>query len=247
MIQQLQICNLALVTQSTLDLEKGFNVLTGETGSGKSILMNALGLIAGQKASMEDVRQGEASAYVEGVVLLPSQSKAFDFLTQVGIVFDSSEVLLKRVVHSDGKSKAYINGQQSTVTNMLLFSRFWLDMTGQHVQHQLLDVKSHLNQLDSFAQLDFERKKMEESFLRTKAIHAELKNIQEKKIKIQADRDYWEFQKKELDDLNIRSGELEELEQQFQRQKHSQNLLTTISNAREILDEESGLLSNVTK
>src|SRR5262245_27082548 len=135
MLQKLVVQNLAIVPQARIEFGPGMNVLTGETGSGKSILIEAIALLAGQKASSTDVRKGEVQAFVEGILSLNIESAAWDFLKNAGITCEENEIVLKRVIQADGKSKAYINNQACSVSSLAQFSEYWLDVTSQHA-HQ---------------------------------------------------------------------------------------------------------------
>lgn len=241
MLQRLVVQNLAIVPQASIEFGPGLNVLTGETGSGKSILIEAIALLAGQKASSQDVRKGEAQAFVEGTVELSKKSKAWAFLKNAGISFETEEVTLKRIIQADGKSKAYINNQSWTVSGLSQFSEFWLDVTSQHAHQKLLDDVRHLEVVDEYAQLEDPKQSYQESFLELKKIVSDLEELERKKQKAREEQDYWTFQLKELSGLNLKEGELEELQTSYQRSANVAKLSEHIERIKEYLDGDSGV------
>jgi DNA repair protein RecN (Recombination protein N) len=246
MLQRIVVQNLAIVPQSLIEFGSGLNVLTGETGSGKSILIEAIALLAGQKASAQDVRKGESQAFVEGIVELKSNSKGWAFLKNAGIASESSEVTLKRIIQSDGKSKAYINNQGWTVSGLAAFSDFWLDVTSQHAHQKLMDDASHLEVVDEFAQIDDLKSDYVDSFLKLKKVISSLEELEQKKQKAREEQDYWSFQLKELKGLSLKEGELEELQSTYQRAANASKLAGHIGRVKEYLDGESGVSKHIT-
>ena len=137
MIRFLQIKNLAVIEELQLELEDGLTVLTGETGAGKSIVVGALGLLVGSRASSDLVRTGESSGSVEAIF-----EKA-----------DGSEILVRREVNSSGRSRAFVNGSLVTTAELRILGGALLDLHGQHAHQQLLNPGSHIDLLDEFGGL----------------------------------------------------------------------------------------------
>lgn len=241
MLRRISVQNLAIVPQASIEFGPGMNVLTGETGSGKSILIEAIALLAGQKASSGDVRKGETQAFVEGVVSLHPKSKAWDFLKQAGISCDEDEIVLKRIIQSDGKSKAYINHQTWTVSGLSQFSAFWLDVTSQHAHQKLMDSASHLDVVDEYAQIDSNLNEYTESFSSLKKVVTQLNELEQRKQKAKEEQDYWQFQLKDLETLNLKEGEIEELQSTYQRSANAHKLSVHLERILECLDGESGI------
>lgn len=247
MLQRIVVQNLAIVPQASIEFGQGLNVLTGETGSGKSILIEAIALLAGQKASAQDVRKGEAQAFVEGTVELHKKSKAWAFLQNAGISFDGEEVTLKRIIQADGKSKAYINNQAWTVSGLANFSDFWLDVTSQHAHQKLMDDIHHIEVVDEFGQLDESKQSYQTSFLELKKVVSDLQELERKKQKAREEQDYWTFQLKELSGLNLKEGELEELQATYQRTANAAKLAEHIERIKECLDGDNGVTRQITQ
>lgn len=245
MLQRIVVQNLAIVPQSLIEFGPGLNVLTGETGSGKSILIEAIALLAGQKASSQDVRKGESQAFVEGIIELSKNSPAWNYLKDAGIAFESNEVTLKRIIHSDGKSKAYINNQGWTVSGLAAFSDFWLDVTSQHAHQKLMDDASHLEVVGEFAQIDDLKSDYVDSFQKLKKVISSLEELEQKKQKAREEQDYWSFQLKELKTLNLKEGELEELQATYQRSANAGKLAGHIERMVDAIDGEYGMAKQI--
>ncbi len=245
MLQRIVVQNLAIVPQASIEFGSGLNVLTGETGSGKSILIEAIALLAGQKASAQDVRKGESQAFVEGTVSLSKKSLAWNFLKEAGIAFESNEVILKRIIGSDGKSKAFINNQGWTVSGLSSFANFWLDVTSQHAHQKLMDDSSHLNVVDEFAQLHDAKIDYATTFQNLKKILSNLEELELKKQKVRQEQDYWSFQFKELKALNLQEGELDELQATYQRSANASKLAGHIERIVDAIDGEYGMAKQI--
>src|SRR5436305_596996 len=147
MLRFLRVRNFALIDQLELHFEEGFNLLSGETGAGKSIIVDALGLLAGSKASSEMVRTGESRAVVEAIF----ESDVRAQLEHLGLDSESDEVIVRREISSDERNRVYINNQPSTVSALRELAPLLLDIHGQHEQQTLLDHSSQLALIDEFA------------------------------------------------------------------------------------------------
>src|SRR5215510_5810774 len=135
MLRYLRVRNFALIDHLEIHFDDAFNLLTGETGAGKSIIVDALGLVAGAKASSETIRTGESRAIVEAVF----ESNIGPELDRLGIETESSEVIIKREISSDGRNRVFINNQPSTLSALKDLAPCLLDIHGQHEQQTLLD------------------------------------------------------------------------------------------------------------
>ena len=148
MLRFLRVRNFALIDQLELHFEEGFNLLSGETGAGKSIIVDALGLLAGSKASSEMVRTGENRAIVEAVFETDLKAE----LDRLGLDSDGPEVIIRREISSDERNRVYINNQPTTVSALRQLAPSLLDIHGQHEQQTLLDNTSQLDLIDAFAE-----------------------------------------------------------------------------------------------
>src|SRR5262249_37391719 len=147
MLRFLRIRNFALIDQLELHFEQGFNLLSGETGAGKSLIVDALGLLAGSKASAEMVRAGETRAVVEAVFEADIRTD----MSRLGLDTDGDDVIIRREISSDERNRVFINNQPTTVSALREIAPSLLDIHGQHEQQTLLDNSSQLALIDAFA------------------------------------------------------------------------------------------------
>src|SRR6185369_975841 len=146
MLRFLRIRNFALIDQLELHFEEGFNLLSGETGAGKSIIVDALGLLAGSKASAEMVRSGESKAVVEAIF----ETNLRDELDRFGLDAEDGQLIIRREISSDERNRVYVNNQPTTVSALRELAPLLLDIHGQHEQQTLLDHSSQLAVIDAF-------------------------------------------------------------------------------------------------
>ena len=194
MLRYLRIRNLAVIEQVQVEFEPGLNVLTGETGAGKSVLVEAVGLLLGGRASSDLVRTGEDVAQVEAQF-------------QDGDV----EVVLRREVTAQGRSRAFVNGSLVTAGALREFSDRLVELHGQHEHQILMDPESHLSLLDSYAGLENDRVRVGEAFARLQALRTELQALQLDERQKAARIDLLTFQRDEISRAQVQPGEDEEL------------------------------------
>ncbi|MBO4318903.1 MAG: DNA repair protein RecN [Treponema sp.] len=152
MLEELDIKNFALIDSAHVEFSRGFTVLSGETGAGKSILIGSLAFLLGGKAGVEQIRTGTHEAQVSGSFLLESQ-EALEWLSEHGIEAEDSRILLRRLIRDNGKSSAWIGGVPVTRADLLAFSAFLVDIHGQHEQQSLMKVSEHRRYLDMYADI----------------------------------------------------------------------------------------------
>jgi DNA repair protein RecN (Recombination protein N) len=211
MLRQLSVSNYALIDQLELKLHQGLNLLSGETGSGKSIIVDALGLLLGSKASPEMVRTGAERASVTGVFQISQLLALIGFLDSQGIESDGEELIVKREVLREGKSRAFINQQPVTVAALKLLSRWLVDIHGQNEQQALTEVEAQLALIDDFAE---NQKLLEE----LRIVSEQLAAARSKKEALERSEkeqnrlmDLLTFQKKEIEAAQLKPGEDEAL------------------------------------
>ena len=161
MLVELRVTNFVLIEQLELRLEPGFNVLTGETGAGKSIVVGALGLVLGGRAAPELVRPGAAEAEVEALFDVSRAPLARERVARAGLDA-GDELVLRRVVQASGRSRAYLNGRLCTAAQLAELAPELVDIASQHESVALTDPATHLVYLDAFAQLEAERMRLSE-------------------------------------------------------------------------------------
>jgi len=195
MIRYLAIRNLAVIESVAVDFEQSFNILTGETGAGKSILVEAVGLLLGGRATQDLIRTGEDLATVEAI-----------FETE-----DGSELIVRREITSQGRSRAFINGALATAAALKDLSNRLVELHGQHEHQQLLDPTQHLALLDAWAGLDEARSEVATAFATVRAFREQLDRLRMDDRERAARLDLVEFQLGELQKANLQRGEDETL------------------------------------
>ncbi|MBQ9730896.1 MAG: DNA repair protein RecN [Bacilli bacterium] len=215
MLEQLTIKNFAIIDDLSITFNDGLNIFTGETGAGKSIIIDALGLLTGERASASFVRHGARKAFVEGVFSLTDAQ--FNRINDV-INIDENTLIITKEVDENGKSSNKINGRITTLSNIKLIMHDILDIHSQNDNQYLLDHKYHLGLLDSFGgnELDEVKKTYELSYDAYKNLQKEVRKLEN--LTIDEDEiEFLKFQIGEIEDANLYEGELEELEEEKRR------------------------------
>ena len=204
MISTLHIKNIGIIDDLSINLNTGLNVLTGETGAGKTLIIDSLGIISGERFSKEMIRKGQDFSYVEACIFLPQNENAID-----------GNIIVSREIYSNGRNMCKINGRMVTVTELKEFMANIIDIHGQHDNQQLLNPNTHIQYLDSFADKEL-NKYLEEyrnMYIEYTSIKQELKNnYGEDEKQRQRKLDLLKYQFDEIDKANLKIGEDEKLE-----------------------------------
>lgn len=238
----LAIHDLAIIEDTTLELSDGLNVLTGETGAGKSIIIEALSLVLGDRAEVDLIRRGRDKAEVEAVFRLGPESPARARLDAQDLTHrdDPDLLVVRRVVAPAGKGRAYVNGRSVTVAILAELTRGLVDVSSQHEHTQLLDPESHLELLDRFGGLLGERAAFTEAYLAVERARARLAELRRKDAERSRREDFVRFQLSEIDEVNPVVGEEEALEAERQRLAHADRLVSGASEAAQHLGQSGG-------
>ncbi len=223
MLRSLQVRNFAIIDEVDIDLDEGMTVLTGETGAGKSILVDALGLVLGERGGSGLVRAGTRRAEFVAEFDVAGQPAARQWLIEQALDLDD-ECLLRRVIGADGRSRAFINGNAVSLQNLKALGEMLVDIHGQHF-HQSLgrpDVQRDL--LDHFGKLGSERIDTEDAFSGWQQLEEELCELEALEADRESRLELLEFQVGELDALHLEAGEFEALEAEQQKLKHLSRL-----------------------
>jgi DNA repair protein RecN (Recombination protein N) len=240
MLRFLRVRNFALIDQLELHFENGFNLLSGETGAGKSIIVDALGLLAGSKASGEMVRTGESRAVVEGVF----EADLRPALEELGLDCEGTDVIIRREISSDERNRVYINNQPSTVAALREIAPALLDIHGQHEQQTLLDGASQLVLIDAFAEATEAANKVRTLFAESQQIQNELAELLSNHNRKVERLDLLTFQRDEIQKVNPKANETEEARRRVEVLSYSGKLLETATRSYENLYEsEESVLS----
>jgi DNA repair protein RecN (Recombination protein N) len=211
---ELVVENYAVVERARVRFERGLNLLTGETGSGKSIVVDALGLVLGGRASADMVRSDTDRARVAAIFEAPGDPALLGLLEQAGVEAEEGELLIEREVLAGGKSRAFLGNRPVTLALLREIARFLGDIHGQHDQQQLFSADAQLLALDDFAGLGRQREEAGVLFRRWKNIEAELAELDrsgQEKLRM---ADLWSFQRKEIESAAPQPGEDAQLEQE---------------------------------
>lgn len=239
MLAALRVRNFVLMDALELRLEPGLNVLTGETGAGKSIVVGALSLVLGGRASAEQVRPGADEAEVEALFDARGSERVRAALEASGVAFDG-ELVVRRVVQANGRSRAYLNGRLCTAGELASLAPELADVASQHESVALTDPTTHLGYLDRFAGLAAEKAELSALVARLEAVSADARRARE------AERDRGEreaflsFQLQAIDAVGLRPGELEELHAERARLRHADRLHEVARRTEARLDPSEG-------
>jgi len=206
--------NYAVVERVRVQFHAGLNLLTGETGSGKSIVVDALGLILGGRASADMVRSDTERARVVAIFEAPSDTALQALLDRAGVPVEDGELIIEREILAGGKSRAFLGNRPVTVALLREIALFLGDIHGQHEQQQLFSNAAQLQSLDEFAGLGDRRSEVSDLFRRWKAVENELEELNRSEQERLRMADLWSFQRKEIDAAALRPGEDAQLEQE---------------------------------
>ena len=246
MLNLLHIENIAVIEQADIRFGAGFNVLTGETGAGKSIVIDAISAILGERAYRDVIRTGSSKAKVSALF---SQVPKLSWFDEVGVPFDEQELLIQREIYTDGKNVCRVNGHPVTVSILKKLGGQLINIHGQHDSQQLFDEANHLVYLDLFAQNQKEYEVYLKQFEQVEAIRREIKRLTmdegEKLRRVEA----LQYQIQEIERAELQPGEDEELETRRKVLQNAEKLVDGLNSAGAALygDEErdgaAGLLS----
>ncbi|MGH7679102.1 MAG: DNA repair protein RecN [Gemmatimonadaceae bacterium] len=248
MLTELRIRNFAIIESLTLPLGPGFNVLTGETGAGKSIIVGALGLLLGERATADVVRTGSDRASVEGVFDTGGRPEIVKTLDERGIEADDALVVLKREVTSAGRTRAWVNGTTVTATILADIGRALIDLHGQHEAQSLLDADSQREMLDDFAGAKAEAAAVRETHATLAAVRREIADLSSRRAEAERRADYLKHVAREIAEAKLREGEDARLEEEARRLENAEGIRESAASLSAMLeDEESGALPRLSQ
>jgi DNA repair protein RecN (Recombination protein N) len=242
MLRFLRIRNFALIDQLELHFEEGFNLLSGETGAGKSIIVDALGLLTGSKASAEMVRTGESRAIVEAIFEMDVRPD----LDRLGLDGEDSELIIRREISSDERNRVYVNNQPTTVSALRELAPLLLDIHGQHEQQTLLDHSSQLALIDAFAESTTLAVKAGQLFTAAERAQAELAELTAEHARKLERLDLLAFQHDEIQKADPKPGETESARQRLNVLSNAGKLLEAAARGYErFYESEASVLSAI--
>jgi len=244
MLQELRIKNFAIIDELDLSFSKGFNILTGETGAGKSIILNAVQLLLGDRASEELIRSSEEEASVEALFDISKNREVKGRIQEKGQrlsgVEERDSLLVRRVVSRSGRGKAFINGNLATLGMLSEIGEELLSIYGQHEHQSLQRVDTHSDILDEFGELMELREQFQNFFQRFTSLSQELERIRGEKERREKERELKAFQSKEIEKAGIRIGEEEGLKEEKKVLAHAKKLTDFANASEEVLYSTEG-------
>ena len=239
MLTQLTISNFAIVRQLEIELAKGMSVITGETGAGKSIAIDALGLCLGQRIETSMVREGQERAEICATFFIESTNPAYQWLQaqELQDPDNPSDCILRRVINADGRSKAFINSTPVSASQLKEIGQYLIHINGQHASQLLLKNDYQLQLVDTFAHHNDLLAQMREDYRAWKNLQTQVKNFQQKVAENEAKKQLLQYQVEELDEFALRPNEYLELEEDQRRLSNSEQLTQLSQSALQLLSE----------
>ena len=239
MLTQLTINNFAIVRQLEIELAKGMSVITGETGAGKSIAIDALGLCLGQRIETSMVREGQERAEICASFFIEPTNPAYQWLQEQELQDSDnpSDCILRRVINADGRSKAFINSTPVSASQLKEIGQYLIHINGQHASQLLLKNDYQLQLVDTFAHHNDLLAQMREDYRVWKNLQTQVKNFQQKVAENEAKKQLLQYQVEELDEFALRPNEYLELEEDQRRLSNSEQLTQLSQSALQLLSE----------
>ncbi|MGQ0561588.1 MAG: DNA repair protein RecN [Gemmatimonadota bacterium] len=226
MLLELRIRNLAVIEQLAIHLESGLNALTGETGAGKSIIVGALSLLLGERASADTIRSGADKAVVEGVFDVAHRKDILRALADQGIEANEGLLILRREVAAEGRSRAWVNGAASTATLLGELGRLLVDLHGQHEHQTLLKRGEQREILDEYTGAGALAQHVSDAHARVRVLESELASLERRRLEAEQRADYLRFQAGDIEAAKLKLGEEEENASEAVRLEHAEELAT---------------------
>ena len=242
MIAELRVRDLATIADVTLQLGPGLNVLTGETGAGKSMLVDALALLLGDRADSGMVRPGASRTVVEGVFDVPDAPRRRR-IEELGLDVEDQRVVVRREISAEGRSRAWVNGSPTTLTVLGELGRLLIDLHGQHETQSLLRAEAQRDNLDAYAGAASERAAVSEAWYAAEALAKEESELAARRDEVRRRADYLRHVVKEIGDAKLKAGEDEALAVESRRLSHAGTLVEQARRIAEALEgDEAGVL-----
>src|SRR6476660_4995256 len=246
MLTELRIRNFAIIESVTLPLGECFNVLSGETGAGKSIIVGALGLLLGERASADLIRSGAEKATVEGVFDVANVRGIAGVADERGIEVEDDTLVLKREIASNGRGRAWINGAPVTATVLAEIGRHLVNLHGQHDAQTLLDAQSQREILDAFGAAESQAALVRSTYGDLAAVRREISALTSRRADAEKRSDYLRHVAKEIEEARVSPGEDSKLEDEARVLENADELRTLASALYDLLSgEEASVLGQL--
>ena len=240
MLSLLKIKNIALIDELQLEFSGGLNLLTGETGSGKSIIVDSLGALTGERVSSDLIKEGTGNAQIEGLFQIAASDELNKIFDESGIEFDDGgevELIVRRELSATGKNRIFVNNQLVTQSFLKRIGAFLVDIHGQGEQATLFSAATHLEMLDEYASVGNLRPKVAGKYGELAAIQKELRSLREDEAQKLQLLDILRFQVEEIGKANLKAGEDDALEEEKRRLNNVEKLSTLSDESYSLLYE----------
>ena len=245
MIKEIRIRNFAIIENLAVNFEQGLNVLTGETGAGKSIILGALNLLLGGRADTDSIRSGETTAFVEGAFEVTDPA-TLDLIRECGIEMEDGELLVKRQVSNAGKNRCLLNDSPVTVSTLAKIGDRLVDLHGQHDHQALLHPETHIDLLDLYGK---SQELCNEFALNFSDYQTQAKKLQSMKMDEQErlqKEEFLSFQLAEIDAAGLSEEEEEEIKAESHKLKHAEKIRAGLQQSQSLLtDDQGSILENL--
>ncbi|MCB0365151.1 MAG: DNA repair protein RecN [Bdellovibrionaceae bacterium] len=255
MLVELNVSNFAIINAISLQFAEGLNILSGETGAGKSVLLKSLALLMGDKSQPGVIRTGAEVATIEGAFDLSRRPDITQHLHEMGIETPDDHLVVRRILSSQGKSRVYLNGALTSLNTLKEIicplieltghqSAPLIEMTGQHDNRNLQSKSYHLDMVDRMANCWDLRLSVQEKYDELRLLKKKRQQLEESRLQREQRLDFLRYQRDEIANLNLRPGEEDELQARFQRAKNSSKLASFAGQSEEALygDDDSSLV-----
>ena len=247
MLLEISIKNFAIIEAISLDFEKGMTVLTGETGAGKSIIIDAMNMMLGARATTDVIRHGAPKAEIEGLFSIENSRALQEIFDEQGLEL-GDEIIIRREILQNGRSVSRVNGQMVNLSVLRSIGQYLVDIHGQHDQEELMRPQLHIQMLDGFGDADFLELKQayQTNFDAYRKMRKQLLEIKKNQEEHKARIEMLEFQMAEIESASLQPGEDLKLNQERDKLLNHKHIADTLTNAYTMLDnEEFSSLANV--
>ncbi|WP_075592419.1 DNA repair protein RecN [Glaesserella parasuis] len=241
MLTQLTINNFAIVRHLTLELNEGMSVITGETGAGKSIGIDALGLCLGYRSESSMIRNGADKADISATFSMQPTSPAYLWLKEYELLDEDNpqECILRRMINQEGRSKAFVNNHPIPVSQLRELGQYLIHLNGQHAPQLLLKSEYQLEVVDNYANLHPLLAEMATQYHSWRKLHKQVKNFHQQCQENEARKQLLQYQVEELDEFAIKEGEFEQLEEDHARLANSEQLTELSQSVLNLLSDDN--------
>ena len=236
MLKSFEVKDYALIEHISVEFGNGLNIITGETGAGKSILIDAMSLLLGERASTEVVRKGAQKSFVEGIFNVKGNKKVKSLLEENDVDF-SDELIIRREISLKGTNRCFINDTPVNLNLVKEVGNLLVDLHGQHEHQSLLRTETHIDYLDEFGSYEEDLQQYKNLYSELLKKENELKEFREKENSIKEKKDFYTFQIKEIDDISPQEDEEEKLNEELKIFENSEKLAELTSEIYQLLYE----------